>query len=89
MVREVGKRYPLTYEAIETDSNGWADAGKVRPLPFDMTLLKVQRQGRVLKKLIPGWWTGKTWEGRMLKEEDSVTYWKRNMGEFDNNASKS
>ena len=85
MVREVGKRYPLTYEAVEYDREGWASTKKVNPLPFDMTLCKVERQGKILKKYLPGWWTGNKWEGRKLKEEDKVISWKRNLEEFEHN----
>ena len=85
MVREVGKRYPLTYSAVKYDREGWAKAEQVRPLPFDMTLLKVERQGKILAKFIPGWWNGDKWEGRKMKDEDKVINWKRDLGEFENN----
>ena len=85
MVREVGKKYPLTYEAVEYDPEGWASTNKVNPLPFDITLCKVERQGKILNKYLPGWWTGKKWEGRMLKSDDKVINWKKNLGEFEHN----
>lgn len=51
----------------------WIDVNdKKKPIPFDMCDLILQDE-----RQIKGWWTGQTWDGFRLKEDDEVKTWKR------------
>lgn len=76
MIKQVGRKYEWTYVDCIPDEDQWVAHKKFRPFPFDMTLVKVKRAGKVLSKEIPAWWTGEAWKGRNLKKEDQVIFWK-------------
>ena len=61
-------RYLLT----NFNSEGWADATRFRPIPFDLVLVETL-QG----KKFPAWWNQHKWEGLHLKSSDSIKRWKR------------
>lgn len=68
----VEKTNSLRYLITEFDQNGWADATKFRPIPFDLVTVETHSG----KKLC-GWWTLVRWDGLYLKSSDSVLKWKR------------
>lgn len=67
---EVGKD-GFEYKNTICDFDGWVDAERYRPYPYDLVLLKPQSKAK------PGWWNGAQWEGYRLKEEEKVYYWKQ------------
>lgn len=56
---------------IEYDFDGWANAKKYKPIPFELTYLKT------LKNTIIGWWAGNEWFSHRLKKDDEVIFWKK------------
>ncbi len=54
------------------DQNGYADATKHLPIPFDVCKL-IFKDGKVKM----GWWTGYSWDGLKLSQDDKVVKWKR------------
>lgn len=75
-LRQVGHKYEWRYADCRQNFQGWVDVTKFRPFPFDMTVSKVDRVGEAAMQHVPCWWTGESWEGRKLKKEDKVKYWK-------------
>jgi hypothetical protein len=76
MIKQVGSRYEWEYRDCIPEDEGWFKVSKYRPFPFDMTVVKVKRQGKLIDSIYPAWWTGDSWEGRKLKKEDQVVLWK-------------
>lgn len=66
----MGQKTP-SYKYVDYDSNGFADASKFLPFPFDMCLLKMK------DKILSGWYTGKNWDGLNVKPTDNILSWKR------------
>jgi hypothetical protein len=52
---------------IPVYKKSWRSAIKFKPIQFDIVALQLA-DGRV----IPGWWTGTSFDGRRLKEGDKV-----------------
>lgn len=50
----------------------WVPVTDRKPEPFDLCVL-AKKCGRA----VPGWWTGVSFEGRRLKEDDEVIAWKK------------
>ncbi len=63
-----GFRYLLTV----FNSEGWADAKKHLPIPFDLVTIETKTG-----KKVSAWWTQVNWDGLYLKPSDSVVKWKR------------
>jgi len=53
--------------------NGWVRDFRYRPTPFDLLHLKIAG----VDLIVPGWWDGNAWQGRLLKPEHAVCKWKR------------
>lgn len=70
--KEKGSHYG--YNDVHFDKDGWADATKFLPADFDLCHLKTTRT----KEPVSGWHTGAVWDGRRLKETDTILYWKKN-----------
>lgn len=60
------------YSDIPTD-NGWVNASKALPIPFDLMFLQIN--GRYLTKF--GWWTGQEWMGLNFRPTETIIKWKR------------
>ena len=75
-IRQVGHKYQWRYADCKSDHSGWIDNRNYRPHPYDMTLVKIKTATDQSIKELPAWWTGKSWEGRKIKEVDAVKYWK-------------
>lgn len=43
------------------------------PNDYDLVTMTVDRGGLI--KEVPGWWTGKIWEGLRLRRDDTVLKW--------------
>jgi Holliday junction resolvase RusA-like endonuclease len=76
MIRQVGSKFEWTYSDCKEDTQGWNKVRDYRPFPFDMTVVKVRRQGELLNSEIPAWWTGEGWMGRKLENNDQIVFWK-------------
>lgn len=74
--REVGQKVTLSYKDLKTDPGGWVSSKDYQPQRFDIASLLVKRDGEMLSKSLPGWWTGTGWEGQRLRRGDEVVYWK-------------
>lgn len=59
------------YTDAKMDCEGWVDPALWLPMPYDLCRLKCG------EKTIPGWWTGKEWDGIRLKATDQVFFWKK------------
>lgn len=66
------KTNTFVYKKTFFDKEGWADATKYRPIPFDIVLLKTERD-----KELCGWWNKVRWVGLRLTRSDKITKWKR------------
>ena len=71
----------FTYKMVKHDCDGWADASLFLPASFDLVFLKLEG----VKSIISGWYTGNRWDGRRLKEDQKVLYWKRNEDDEEEN----
>lgn len=49
--------------------DGWVAVDKALPFPYDLVNMDINT------KIIPGWWTGTSWDGLRLKEADIVRAW--------------
>lgn len=74
--REVGQKVTLSYKDLKTDAAGWVDSKEYLPRRFDIAYLMVKRDGNIIYKATPGWWTGTQWEGQKIKKTDEVIFWK-------------
>lgn len=66
------KANSFRYLVSKFNKEGWADASKSSPIPFDLVTICTNRN-----KEISGWWTGHKWEGARLKNKEIVLFWKR------------
>lgn len=70
MLKKVGQT-KLGYDDVQYDIDGWADAKKYAPEPFDLVTLKTEeRTGN-------GWFKGADWYSRKLGDNIKVLFWKR------------
>ena len=60
----------FTYRDAIKDEDGWVDASKFLPMPYELVRVKTQDKSKNL------WWNGREWEGFRKKDEDKVFYWK-------------
>jgi hypothetical protein len=67
-----------TYQDVDYDLDGWADAKKCLPEDFDLVYMRLKRE-----RTIPGWVNGTKWHGLRLKSDDEVVLWKRKLEEKD------
>lgn len=74
--RTVEKANTFRYILTKFDKNGWADAEKHLPIPFDLVTVLTDTQ-----KKIAAWWNEINWEGFRLKKCDKVLKWKRRIYE--------
>lgn len=63
----------LRWEDVDYDEEGWALADKWLPHRYDIVMLKTN----IYKNPMPGWWSGKGWDGRRAKKGMRVQKWKR------------
>lgn len=69
-----GQRYPLyTYNNVIYDIDGWADVNYYLPNDFDIVMLRVKN----IHKPIPGWYTGRGWDGLKWNDDYEVLQWKK------------
>lgn len=78
---------PFSYKVVQFDEEGWADAEKFKPIPFD--LVKVITLENKEKN---AWWAvvkdklsqtqEEYWDGIRLKPTDKVIKWKRRLYEW-------
>jgi len=61
-------RYLLT----RFNKEGWADASKSLPIPFDLVTVWTNTD-----KKVAAWWNKTKWEGLRLRDQDKVLFWKR------------
>lgn len=66
----------FVYKSTIFDKNGWADAKKFRPIPFDLVVLKTSEGSE-----FSGWWNKFQWEGLRLRQKHKITHWKRRIYE--------
>lgn len=59
------------YTNLPLSPEGWVDATKFYPLPYDLCELYLK------DKIRTGWWTGQGWFGRRLKQDEKVLFWKK------------
>lgn len=73
-IKADGRKNPVfySYAHVEYDIDGWADVEKYLPNDFDLVFLRLKRE-----RTIPGWINGQFFEGRKLKPDDVVLFWKR------------
>lgn len=71
--KKLGKKRLTRYDEVEYDDDEWVDASRYMPADFDMMNLKVRDRERIM----PGWATGKKWDGLNIKPDYQVLYWKR------------
>lgn len=62
----------FSYSKVKFDKDGWADSSQFLPIPYDICYCKMK------DKVIPGWYNGHSWDGRKIKENDKILYWKLN-----------
>jgi len=62
----------FVYKLAQFDENGWADASKFKPIPYDILYLKTDRN-----RIIKGWWAEFFFDGYRLKEDEKVLKWKK------------
>ena len=56
------------YKDVKYDDSGWADVSKYLPGDFDLCYLKTET------KIIPGWHTNNSWDGKRVKENEKVSF---------------
>jgi hypothetical protein len=64
----------MILKAIEY-KNKWMNSAEYKPVDFDMVMLKLST-GRI----IPGWWSGMSWDGSRLKVGDQVVAFRSYFG---------
>jgi hypothetical protein len=62
----------FSYTQVEYDCDGWADAKRFLPMLYDLCLLKLKTN-----ETKAGWSSGANWDGKNVKPEDVVLFWKR------------
>ena len=74
VIKASGRKNPVfySYGDVEYDIDGWADVTRFLPNDFDLVFLRLKRE-----RTIPGWINGQSFEGRKLKPDDVVLFWKR------------
>ncbi len=70
------KANTLRYLVTKFDSDGWADAKKSLPIPFELVTVLTDTH-----KKISAWWTKSYWKGLRLRKKDGVIKWKRKLYE--------
>ncbi len=68
----------VSYNDVEFDENGWADAEKFLPEDYDLVSIRVEG-----KKDTYGWVVGEYWDGVLLRSRDKVIAWKRELEKND------
>lgn len=68
---QVGKDGFRHQDLVADFEGGWIDAERYYPCSYDLVIMKTDNRE------IPGWWNGFHWEGRKLKEEEKVKFWKQ------------
>jgi len=71
-VKTTEKRNRSTYKNAIFDKDGWADAEKSSPIPFDLVTVETKT-----KKNIKAWWGEGDWFGYRLKKTDEIIRWKK------------
>lgn len=66
------KTNSFRYLITKFNEEGWADAKKNAPIPYDLVLVKTDTD-----KKITAWWNEQSWDGFRLKDKDNVLEWKR------------
>jgi len=59
------------YANLPTDKEGWVDASKFYPLPYDMCELMTS------SSIGKGWWSGLDWQGGRAFKLQKILRWKR------------
>ena len=72
MEKTAEKVNTFSYIVTKFDKNGWADAEKSLPIPFDLVTVLTNTD----KKII-AWWNQVRWDGYRLGSKDRVIKWKR------------
>lgn len=76
--KKVGRKYEnqnfVAYRDCVTDIDGWVKSADFMPEDYDLCRLKMENG-----KTRMGWYTGQSWDGAHIKEEETVIYWKRHM----------
>ncbi len=71
-IEERGSKHRFSYSQVKFDLLGWADANEYLPEDYDLVQLKTNEE-----KVYPGWIIGTKWEGYRVKDDLSVTHWRR------------
>lgn len=66
------KKDTFYYRITKFDKEGWANAKKAKPIPFDMVTIETASGKRC-----PAWWNESLWEGLRLRKNDKILRWKR------------
>lgn len=77
--RTAEKANRFRYIVTKFDEEGWADAERSLPIPFDLITLLTSTD-----KKIVGWWDGGAWDGYRLRPKDKIVKWKRRRYEIFN-----
>lgn len=60
------------YVVTEFGKDGWADAEKYKPIPYDLITLFTHKG-----KKKSGWWAEFFWEGYRLMPDDKIVKWRK------------
>lgn len=60
------------YTLSRFNEEGWADANKYLPIPFDLVTVWTDTD-----KKIAAWWDENIWTGFRLTQKDRVLFWQR------------
>ena len=70
------KTNSFVYNSTVFNEDGWADAKKYRPIPFDLVTIQTETGKNFI-----GWWNTLCWQGLRLRKQDHIKFWKRRMYE--------
>jgi len=75
--RTAEKINKFCYTVTKFDEEGWAQADKASPIPFDLVTV-ITNKG----KICTAWWNQNIWDGLHLKKDEQVIKWKRRKYEY-------
>lgn len=70
--KRVEESNTFVYKVTQFDENGWADATKYKPIPYDMIYLQTNYE-----RVVKGWWAEFFFDGLRLKPDEIVVKWKK------------
>lgn len=62
----------FVYKKTTFNVDGWADASKHKPIPFDLVVVHTTHGREHI-----GWWNQESWDGLYLNIADKIDKWKR------------